>query len=118
MPENFITQVRRPKGVLGERVAFVNRAAQASAAACITLPFNNVLNLSYVSNLLYVIRFQLQSCINYVWFDRPCMFNTLLNGNVIQAAALACAARFTNATRSPKTPFGRLTCVIKFSGIQ
>ena len=50
MPENFITQVRRPKGVLGERVAFVNRAAQASAAACITLPFNNVLNIQGLSN--------------------------------------------------------------------
>ena len=35
-------------------------------------------------NLLYVIRFQLQSCINYVWFDRPCMFNTLLNDNVLR----------------------------------
>ena len=34
MPENFIMQVRRPKGVLGEREAFVSRAAQASAAAC------------------------------------------------------------------------------------
>ena len=27
-------QVRRPKGVLGERVAFVSRTAQVSAAAC------------------------------------------------------------------------------------
>ena len=50
MPENFITQVRRPKDVLGERVAFVNRAAQASAAACNTLPFNNVLNIQGLSN--------------------------------------------------------------------
>ena len=28
-------QVRRPKGISGEREAFVSRAAQASAAACI-----------------------------------------------------------------------------------
>ena len=34
-----------------------------------------------------------------------------------QAAALASAARLTNATRSLETPFGRLTCVIKFSSI-
>ena len=27
MPENFIMQVRRPKGVSGERVAFVSCAA-------------------------------------------------------------------------------------------
>ena len=35
MLENFIMQVRRPKGVLDERVAFVSPAAQGSAAACI-----------------------------------------------------------------------------------
>ena len=35
-----------------------------------------------------------------------------------QAAELACAARLTNATRSPKTPFGRLSYIIKFSSIQ
>ena len=34
MLENYITEVRRPKGVLSERKAFVSRAAQASAAAC------------------------------------------------------------------------------------
>ena len=34
MLENFIMQVRRPKGVLGEREAFVSCAAKASAAAC------------------------------------------------------------------------------------
>ena len=34
MLESYIGQVRRPKGVLSEREAFVNRAAQASAAAC------------------------------------------------------------------------------------
>ena len=34
MLENFIMQVRRPKGVTSEREAFVSRAAQASAAAC------------------------------------------------------------------------------------
>ena len=34
MLENFILQVRRPKGSLGEREAFVSRASQASAAAC------------------------------------------------------------------------------------
>ena len=34
MLENYITQVRRPKGVLSERKAFVSRAAKASAAAC------------------------------------------------------------------------------------
>ena len=34
MLENFIMQVRRPKGVLGERVAFVSPAAKVSAAAC------------------------------------------------------------------------------------
>ena len=31
-----------------------------------------------------------------------------------QAAALACAARLTNASRSPKAPFGSPTCTIKF----
>ena len=31
-----------------------------------------------------------------------------------QAAALACAARLMNASRSLETPFGRLTCVIDF----
>ena len=35
-----------------------------------------------------------------------------------QAAALACAARLTYATHSPKTLFGRLTYIIKFSRIQ
>ena len=34
MLENFIMQVRRPRGVLSEPEAFVSRAAQASAAAC------------------------------------------------------------------------------------
>ena len=34
MLENYITQVRHPKGVSSEREAFVSRAAQASAAAC------------------------------------------------------------------------------------
>ena len=34
MLENYITQVRRPKGFSGERVAFVSRVAQASVAAC------------------------------------------------------------------------------------
>ena len=33
MLENFIMPVRRPEGVLGEREAFVSRAARASAAA-------------------------------------------------------------------------------------
>ena len=28
------------------------------------------------------------------------------------------AARFTNAQRSPKTPFGRLVCIINFSSIK
>ena len=32
----------------------------------------------------------------------------------IRAATLACAARLTNASHSPVTPFGRLTCIIKF----
>ena len=32
----------------------------------------------------------------------------------LQAAALACTARLTNALRSLETPFGRLTCIIKF----
>ena len=32
MLENFIMQIRRPKGVLNERKAFVSRAARASAA--------------------------------------------------------------------------------------
>ena len=31
---NFIVQVRRPKGVSSERVAFVSRAVQAIATAC------------------------------------------------------------------------------------
>ena len=35
MLENYITQVRRPKGVSSEHEAFVSRAAQASAAACV-----------------------------------------------------------------------------------
>ena len=30
------------------------------------------------------MRFQLQSCIKYVWYDRPCMFNRLLNNNVLR----------------------------------
>ena len=34
MLENYITQIRRPKGASGEREAFVSRAAKASAAAC------------------------------------------------------------------------------------
>ena len=33
MLENFIIQVRRPKGVSGEHEAFVSRVARASAAA-------------------------------------------------------------------------------------
>ena len=33
MLENFIMQVRRPKGVSGDRDVFVSRAARASAAA-------------------------------------------------------------------------------------
>ena len=32
--------------------------------------------------------------------------------------ALACAARLTNASRSPKTSFGRLTCFLKCTSIQ
>ena len=36
----------------------------------------------------------------------------------IQAVALACAARLTNATRLLETPFGRLTYIIQFSSIQ
>ena len=35
MLKSYITQVRRPKSVSSERVAFVSRAAQASAADCI-----------------------------------------------------------------------------------
>ena len=35
MLEIYITQVRRPKGVSSKREAFISRAAQASAAACI-----------------------------------------------------------------------------------
>ena len=35
MLENYITQVRRPKGVSREREAFVSRGAEASAAACL-----------------------------------------------------------------------------------
>ena len=34
MLENYIMEVRHPKGVLSEREAIVSRAAQASAAAC------------------------------------------------------------------------------------
>ena len=34
MLENYITQVRRPKGVSSEREAFVSRPAQASSADC------------------------------------------------------------------------------------
>ena len=34
MLENFIMQVSRPKGVLGECEAFVSRASRASVAAC------------------------------------------------------------------------------------
>ena len=35
MLENYITQVRRLKGISSEREAFVSRAAQASEATCI-----------------------------------------------------------------------------------
>ena len=35
MIKNYLTQVRRLKGVLSEREAFVSRAAQATEAACI-----------------------------------------------------------------------------------
>ena len=35
MLESYITPVRRPKGVSIEREAFVSRAAQDSAAACL-----------------------------------------------------------------------------------
>ena len=41
MLENFIMHVRRPKGVLGERIAFVSREAQASAAAYTILKLND-----------------------------------------------------------------------------
>ena len=41
MLENYITQVRRTKGVSSEREAFVSRAAQASTAACL---INNTKN--------------------------------------------------------------------------
>ena len=43
MLENFIMQVRRPKGVSSERVAFVSRAAQASAAACYSKSVNDMI---------------------------------------------------------------------------
>ena len=48
MLENFITQVRRPKGVSSERVAFISRAAQASAAACSnnkSIPINQIFTM-------------------------------------------------------------------------
>ena len=50
MLENYITQVRRPKGVLSEREAFVSRAAQASAAACNNSNNNNNSNINNNNN--------------------------------------------------------------------
>ena len=41
MLENSIKQVRRPKGVSSERKAFVSRAAQARAAACLLKRLKN-----------------------------------------------------------------------------
>ena len=45
MLDNFIMQVRRPKGVSGERVAFVSHTAQATAAAS-----NNKSNIRIIFN--------------------------------------------------------------------
>ena len=41
----------------------------------------------------------MQSCINYVWFDRPCMFNTLLNGNVLRIIRIKCVISIIRNTR-------------------
>ena len=41
-----------------------------------------------------------------------------VNSSYERAAALARAARLTNALRSPKTAFERLTCIINFSSIK
>ena len=54
-------------------------------------------------NHLNVVVFKLIKFVVYVVLGR---------GLSIQAAALACAARLTNASRSLETPFGRLTCVM------
>ena len=53
----------------------------------------------YVLNPLNVIRFQLQSCINYIWFDRSCMFNTLLNDNVLPNIRIKFIIRIIRNTR-------------------
>ena len=55
MLENYITQVRRPKGVSSEREAFVSRAAQASAAACILKKFGTMLEGPIVVKFLPVV---------------------------------------------------------------
>ena len=41
----------------------------------------------------------MQRCINYVWFDRPRMFNMLLNGNVLRIIRIKCVIRSIRNTR-------------------
>ena len=59
MLEIFIVSVRRPNGVLGERIAFVSPAAQASAAACVSkihMCYNKIMYLPpmYLTNRVLV----------------------------------------------------------------
>ena len=91
MLKNYITQVRRPKGVLSEREGFVSRAAQASAAACIYRYRNSMvgriiqmshntkfkkirnLSLSHAFDHLVIQRMELSH------FDYPSHLNALRN---------------------------------------
>ena len=59
MLENFIMQVRCPKGVSDEHKAFVSPAAQASAAACVSkihMCYNKIMYLPpmYLTNRVLV----------------------------------------------------------------
>ena len=73
-------------------------------------------NHFFLSNLGLAIELAYFTITNHIfslttnWYNGMSGWNILLL--IIQAAALACAARLTNASRSLETPFECLTCVM------
>ena len=58
------------------------------------------------------MRFQLRSCIKYVWFDRSCMFNTFLNENILRIIRIKCVICIILNTR-----IKQLSCILYNKGV-
>ena len=68
MLENYITQVRRPKGFSGERVAFVKSRSASQRSGLwlkITVPINKALNVSCIT---FTWRYTV-TCIREKWLN-------------------------------------------------